>query len=132
MAGFERVPGYVRLQAERASCGAPVPRLAPEHYAATQNGAFRGLWGHKLVTPDAKPLPGAVVLGLYERDEPVGLCAVFPGERLVDGPGVVAGSRDPARYERLLLGACAELGPGTIFGGYGRAGKLRRASAGPR
>lgn len=113
-AGFERFPGYVRLRAERAPAGEPLPRLAPEDYAATQDGAFRGLWGHKLVTPDAEPQPRAVVLGLYERDEAVGLCTVFPGERLVDGPGVVAGARDRARYERLLLGACAELGPGPI------------------
>lgn len=112
--GFERFPGYVRMRVETPAPGEPLPRLEPEHYAATQDGGFRGLWGHKLVIPDAEPRPGAVVLGLYEVGEPVGLCTVFPAERLVDGPGVVAGARDPERYVRLLLGACAELGPGSV------------------
>jgi hypothetical protein len=54
------------------------------------------------------------VLGLYEAGRPAGLCTVFPRERLVDGPGVLTGEREPARYVRLLLGACAELGAGSI------------------
>ncbi len=112
--GFERFPGYARLRAENPPPGEPLPRLEPAHFARTQDAAFRGLWGHKRVTPDAEPPPGTVVLGLYERDEPAGLCTVFPAERLADGPGVVAAAREPARYARLLLGACAELGPGPI------------------
>jgi hypothetical protein len=66
-----------------------------------------------LVAFDAAPAEGAVVLGLHEEGDPIGLCTVFPRERLIDGPGVVPGARDPAVYARLLLGACAELGPGT-------------------
>jgi hypothetical protein len=111
---FERFPGYVRLRAEVAPAGEPLPHLEPEHFAATQDAAFRGRWGHKLVAPDAEPPPDAVVLGLYERDEPVGLCTVFPAKRLVDGPGVVPGARARDTYVRLLLGACAELGPGAV------------------
>jgi chaperonin GroES len=112
--GFERFPGYVRLRAESPPHGEALSRLRPEHFAATQDAAFRGLWGHKLVAPDAAPPAGAVVLGLYAREEPVGLCTVFPAERLVDGPGVRADARTPDSYTRLLLGACAELGPGSV------------------
>jgi hypothetical protein len=112
--GFERFPGYVRLRAESPPRGEPLPRLRPEHFAATQDAAFRGLWGHKLVTPDSASPAGAIVLGLYEREKPVGLCTIFPADRLVDGPGVVASARDPSRYVRLLVGACAELGPGPV------------------
>jgi hypothetical protein len=54
------------------------------------------------------------VLGLHAGHHLIGLCTVFPGERLVDGPGVLPGAREPAAYERLLLGACAELGAGPI------------------
>lgn len=112
--GFESFPGYVRLRADVPPRGDPLARLAPEHFGMTQDGAFRGLWGHKLVTPDAEPPPGALVLGLYEGEGPVGLCTVFRHDRLIDGPGVLPGARDPAAYERLLLGACAELGPGSV------------------
>jgi hypothetical protein len=112
--GFEPFPGYVRLRARSAPRGEPLPRLRVEHFAATQDAAFRGLWGHKLVAPDAAPPAGAVVLALYESEEPVGLCTIFPAERLVDGPGVRAESRKPDAYTRLLLAACAELGSGSV------------------
>ena len=112
--GFERFPGYARLRAESPPRGEPLPRLRPEHFAATQDAAFRGLWGHKLVATDAAPPTGAIVLGLYERDEPVGLCTIFPADRLVDGPGVLRDARSPDAYTRLLVAACAELGPGSV------------------
>ena len=113
-AGFERFPGYTRMRSETPPPGERLAHLAQGQFAATQGAAFRGLWGHKQVSPDAEPPAGAVVLGLCEADEAVGLCTIFPAERLVDGPGVVPAARDPARYARLLLGACAELGPGAI------------------
>ena len=112
--GFERFPGYVRMRTERPPRGEPLARLRPEHYVRTLEGAYHGLWGHKLISPDAEPRPGAVVLGLYERREPIGLCTVFTAQRLVDGPGVLPNSRDAAVYTRLLLGACADLGAGRI------------------
>ena len=113
--GFERFPGYARLRSEHPPSGLSLPQLSRDRYAATLDGAFRGLWGHKLVSPQAEPSPSSIVLGLDdEHGEPIGLCIVFPDERLVDGPGVVQGSRAPAAYERLLLGACAELGSGAI------------------
>jgi len=112
--GFKRFPGYVRMRTERPPRGEPLLRLKPEHYARTLEGAYRGLWGHKFISPDAEPSSGAVVLGLYERQEPIGLCTVFTAERLVDGPGVLPSSRDAAAYTRLLLGACADLGTGRI------------------
>jgi hypothetical protein len=112
--GFERFPGYVRMRTERPPRGEHLARLMPEHYARTLDRAYRGLWGHKLVLPDAEPPPGAVVLGLYERHEPIGLCSIVTEERLVDGPGILPDWRNPAAYTRLLLGACAELGAGRV------------------
>jgi hypothetical protein len=112
--GFESFPGYVRLRAEGPPWGEASPRLAPEEFAATQDAAFRGLWGHKLVGPDATPPTGTIVLGLYEGNDPVGLCTIFPAERLIDGPGVLPRVRHPAAYSRLLLGACAELDAGSV------------------
>lgn len=112
--GFERFPGYTRMRAESPPPGDPLPRLSPEHFARTQDAVFRGLWGHKLVTADAEPPPGAIVLGLYSEEEPVGLCSILPAERLVDGPGVIPSHREPGLYARLLLGACEELGPGPV------------------
>jgi hypothetical protein len=113
--GFERFPGYVRMRAEHPPAGRPLPPLEPEHYARTLDGSYRGLWGHKLVREDPRPPANTVVLGLHgESGEPTGLCIVDPAERLVDGPGVLPHARVPDAYERLLLGACAELGPGPI------------------
>lgn len=113
--GFERFPGFTRLRADdppaRAERLAP---LSPARYAATLDDAYRGLWGHKAVEPEAEPPPEAIVLGLYEHDEPVGLCTLFPADRLVDGPGVVPRARNPSAYARLLAAACAELGAGHV------------------
>ncbi len=112
--GFERFPGYVRMRTEQPPQGMPLRRLEPEYYASTLDGSYRGLWGHKLVR-DPRPSPKTIVLALGgESDEPIGLCIVDPAERLVDGPGVRHDSRVEAAYERLLLGACAELGSGPI------------------
>ena len=113
--GFERFPGYVRMRTEAPPGGEPLPRLKPELYAATLDGAYRGLWGHKLVPDDAEPPAEAVILALEDgHDAPVGLCRVFPADRLVDGPGVLPQARTVAAYMRLLLGACACLGPGPV------------------
>jgi hypothetical protein len=60
------------------------------------------------------PPEHAIVLGLYEESEPCGLCMVHRHERFVDGPGLAHSARDPRRYARLLLGACAELGSGPV------------------
>lgn len=113
--GFERFPGYVRMRAEQPPQGLPLPQLEHRHYANTLDGSYRGLWGHKLVRDNPQPPPRTIILGLPgESGEPIGLCIVDPTERLVDGPGVLPDARVAAAYERLLLGACAELGPGPI------------------
>lgn len=112
--GFNRTSGYVRLHADAAPEGEHLLRLADADYARTLDSAYRSLWGHKRVAPDATPPANAVVLGLYEGAEPVGLCTVFPGERLVDGPGLVPDARLPENYARLLRGACASLGAGPV------------------
>ncbi len=111
--GFSRERGYVRLHGHDATDGATLPRLDIREYARLINVAYRGLWGHKWV-PEASPPPSAVVLGLHVGGEAVGLCTVFPDERLVDGPGLVPGHRDPANYATLLRGACAQLGRGPV------------------
>ena len=112
--GFERFPGYVRMRTDSPPPGEPLPTLKPDQYASTLDGSYRGLWGHKLVVDTAEPPAGAVILALYDAADPVGLCTVYQGERLVDGPGVLPHARAAASYSRLLLGACAELGPGPI------------------
>jgi hypothetical protein len=112
--GFRRTPGYVRMRAETASAGQPLVALADADYRRTLEDAYRGLWGHKQVGADATIAANGVVLGLYEGAEAIGLCTVFPGQRLVDGPGVVEKNRDPTNYARLLLGACAVLGTGPV------------------
>ena len=113
--GFERFPGYVRMRTEAPPRGEPLPRIKPELYAATLDGSYRGLWGHKLVSEEAEPPAEAVILALHdEREIPVGLCTVYPTDRLVDGPGVLPHARATGAYTRLLLGACDRLGPGPV------------------
>ena len=112
--GFARARGYTRLHADSPGVGEPLPPLAADDYARTLDRAYRGLWGHKQVAADAAPPDNAIVIGLYDDDEPIGLCRVFVSARLVDGPGVAAGARAPHNYLRLLSGACALLGPGPI------------------
>ena len=112
--GLARAAGYVRLRADRCPAGAPLPLLAREDYPRLLDAAYRALWGHKQVAPDAAPPEGAVVVSLVEQGEPVGLCTVLPAERLIDGPGLVPGRRLPELYATLLLGACARLGPGPV------------------
>lgn len=112
--GFSGASGYVRMHAEVAPKGEQLPELAKVDYATTLDGAYRALWGHKQVAANATPPEDAVVVGLYDGDDAIGLCTVFTSERLVDGPGVVPQARNPSHYARLLLGACAVLGPGSV------------------
>ncbi len=128
--GFACMPGYVRLRAGSPPAGRELPRLAAADYAATLDRAYRGLWGHKQVAPDAVPPDGTVVVGLYEVGEPVGLCTVFPAERLVDSPGVVPGAREAPVYAQLLRGACAVLGSGPVeLDSWGDAAEVIEAYA---
>jgi hypothetical protein len=113
-AGVERFPGYVRMRAERPAQGPRLPRLKPAHYPPLATAPYRGLWGHKLLSEPAEPPAHTIVLGLYQGDEPIGLCLVAPAERLIDGPGVLPPARMPQACARLLTGACAELGPGPV------------------
>jgi hypothetical protein len=112
--GFSCRSGYVRLHADVAPKGEYLPELAEADYAVTLDRAYRGLWGHKQVAADATLPEDAVVVGLYDDDEAIGLCTIFTSDRLVDGPGLVPQARNPMNYARLLLGACAVLGPGSV------------------
>jgi hypothetical protein len=104
--------GFVHLRAPHAPAGAPVAPLSAQNYAATLDRAYRGLWGHKCVAPDAEPPPDTTVVGLVEDGRAIGLCTVSLGERLIDAPGLVPETRTVERYVRLLEGACALLAPG--------------------
>lgn len=113
--GFVARPGYAHLHADEPVAGVPLDPVEPEEYGPLLTAAYLGQWGHKWVEPD-RPLPtdGSVVLCLREDDEPVGLCRVWPQERLVDQPGVVPARRSADNSLRLLGAACALLGPGPV------------------
>lgn len=108
--GFRHAGAYVRMHADEV----PVrttrepPMLEERDYAELLARAYLGLWGHKHVSPLATPPDGAVVVGVPV----VGLCRVFPAERLIDGPGVVPEGRSPDAYASLLVSACTVLGAG--------------------
>ena len=99
----------VNLWAYTAPNGATLRKAVDFVIPAAERGA--AAWAFPDLDGVDRSLPVPV---FHEADEAVGLCTIFPAERLVDGPGVVPAARDPARYARLLLGACAELGPGAI------------------
>lgn len=113
--GFVARPGYAHLRAEHPVPGEPLPPIGAAAYGPLLARAYADQWGHAWVDP-ARPLPtdGSVVLGLLEDDVPVGLCRVWPDQRLVDQPGVVPERRHATRTLRLLGAACALLGPGPV------------------
>jgi hypothetical protein len=107
--GFRRAGAYVRMHADEVPLRAREPSYLEERdYAEVLARAYSGLWGHKHVSPLAEPPDGAVVVGVPV----VGLCRVFPADRLIDGPGVLPEGRDPDAYASLLVAACAVLGAG--------------------
>jgi hypothetical protein len=107
--GFRRAGAYVRMHADDLPVRKREPSFIEERdYAEVLARAYSGLWGHKHVSPLAEPPEGAVVVGVPV----VGLCTVFPGERRIDGPGVLPEGREPDAYASLLVSACAVLGAG--------------------
>ena len=107
--GFRRAGVYVRMHADEVPVRQREPSFLEERdYAEVLARAYAGLWGHKHVSPLAQPPDDAVVIGVPV----VGLCRVFPAERLIDGPGVLPEGRDPDAYASLLVSACAFLGAG--------------------
>ncbi len=108
--GFRRAGAYVRMHADEAPVRARVepPLLEERDYAEVLARAYAGSWGHKHVSPLAQPPDDAVVVGVPV----VGLCRVWPAERLIDGPGVLPEGRSADAYASLLLSACKMLGPG--------------------
>jgi hypothetical protein len=117
--GFVRSHGYVRLHSDAvtgsAAGGETLPSVEADACGPLLAEAYRGLWGHKRVDPSrGPPTDGSVVIGLREGEEWVGLCRFWPGDRLVDGPGVVPQRRTPDRRARLLAAACARLGEGPV------------------
>jgi hypothetical protein len=107
--GLRRAGAYVRMHSDEIPVRQRQPSLLEERdYAEVLARAYAGLWGHKRVSPLAEPPEDAVVVGVPV----VGLCRVFPGERLIDGPGVLPEGRDADAYASLLVSACTMLGPG--------------------
>jgi len=99
----------VRMHADEVPLRGREPSMLEERdYAEVLARAYSGLWGHKHVSPLAQPPDDAVVVGLPV----VGLCCVFPAERLIDGPGVLPEGRSADAYASLLVAACAVLGAG--------------------
>jgi hypothetical protein len=107
--GFRRAGAYVRMHADEVPWRSREPSYLEERdYAEVLARAYSGLWGHKHVSPLAEPPEGAVVVGVPV----VGICRVFPAERLIDGPGVLPDGREPDAYASLLVSACTVLGAG--------------------
>jgi hypothetical protein len=108
--GFRRAGAYVRMHAEEVPVrpSREPPLLEERDYAEVLARAFAGLWGHKHVSPLATPPEGAIVIGVPV----VGLCILFPEQRLIDGPGVLPEGRSPDAYASLLVSACTALGAG--------------------
>jgi hypothetical protein len=108
--GFRPAQGYVRMHADDVPLRAnrEPPMLDRRDYAEVLARAYAGLFGHKQVAVDARPPVDAVVVGVPV----VGLCRVWPDDRLIDAPGVLPEARDVDAYASLLLHACAALGEG--------------------
>jgi hypothetical protein len=107
--GFRRTGAYVRMHADEVPLRGREPSMLEERdYAEVLARAYSGLWGHKHVSPLAQPPDDEVVVGVPV----VGLCRVFPADRLIDGPGVLPEGRSPDAYASLLVAACAVLGAG--------------------
>lgn len=115
-AGFTQAEGYRKFFASSCPAGDPLPALDAEAVADLWPRAFAGQWGHKHVdAATARTIaasPDAVFLGLPAGSGWAGLCQVVAAERLIDGPGFLAGARTDDAVRRLVLGACAYLGPG--------------------
>ena len=113
--GFAAREGYRRFTASAALGGDPLPVLDPETVAALWPRAFIGQWGHHLVQPaDNAVMSDAIYVGLPDGDGWLGLCRVEPARRNVDGPGFVGRPGSPQQAQALVLGACAQLGPGAV------------------
>lgn len=115
MEGFVQRPGYAHLHARATVAGEGLPPVHADAYGPLLARAYAGQWGHKWVDPaQSLPTDGSVVLCLHEDQTPIGLCRVWPDQRLVDQPGVVPERRGPEHTLRLLGAACALLGPGPV------------------
>jgi hypothetical protein len=112
--GFTARPGYTQLTADKPKRSAPLP-VVPDTAAAyaVLPQCFADQWGHHLAEAHHLTAEGGVTLQLVERGAIVGLCRVTE-DRHVDDIGLVPGARKPARYRRMLAGACGYLGPGPV------------------
>jgi hypothetical protein len=117
--GLARRPGYTKLTANAAETGPllpadplPIASDATTAFPVLQR-CFAGQWGHRLAEPEHLTLGGAMTLQLAEGGTILGLCRISPS-RTVEDLGLIPEARNAARYCRMLAGACAFLGPGTV------------------
>jgi hypothetical protein len=114
-AGFAGREGYRRFTASAVAAGDSLPVLDPETVAILWPRVFIGQWGHHLVQPvDYAAVDDAIYVGLPDEDDWLGLCRVELERRHVDGPGFVGRPGSPQQAQALVLGACAQLGPGAV------------------
>jgi hypothetical protein len=111
-AGFNRRPGYRKLAADAVPHGDPLPVLDTATVLDLWPRAFIGQWGHHRIDPADGIALGGSFLGLRADGSWAGLCRVELDQRHIDGPGFVSGHGTPDAAGRLVLGACAHLGPG--------------------
>jgi hypothetical protein len=111
-AGFSSRPGYRKLAADAVPPGDPLPVLDTATVLDLWPRAFIGQWGHHRVDPADGIALGGSFVGLLAGGCWVGLCRVALGQRHIDGPGFVPHGGSPDAARRLVLGACAHLGPG--------------------
>lgn len=107
--GFRRAGAYVRMHADEVPVRKRESSFIEERdYAEVLARAYAGLWGHKHVSPLEQPPEDAIVVGVPV----VGLCRIWPAQRLIDGPGVLPEGRSADAYASLLVSACTALGAG--------------------
>jgi hypothetical protein len=122
--GFRSVHGYARLHVDWNAKRVPAHKTGIDYRLSTVDiaaspelltEAFLDQWGHKQVHPPAvSDDDGSVVLGLAENSRYVGICQFWPGDRIVDGPGVIPAVRSAQLKVHLLRAVCALLGDGPV------------------
>jgi hypothetical protein len=115
-AGFTARPGFHEFRADPCpSGGEELPVLPGEVVLDLLPRTFTGQWGHKEPDPEWAVSPEGAWLGLQSGEEWIGLCRVEAERRVVDGPGFVPAARTGEGVRRLVLAACARLGPGPVI-----------------
>jgi hypothetical protein len=110
--GFERRGGYARLRADRVK--GTVELASPPHSVVRtlQSACYSGVWGHSEPT---EPSSAATFVGLHENSRWVGICEFDADAGWIGSPGVLPELRSADRYARLVRGAAAGIGSGSLI-----------------